>query len=199
MTLILHVFNTLGGENIKAFHVPALLSCICSFYLVNKKDKLYKHFFYFMIVTLISSFFSINSGSLMVGVTMCIVMMSCIGLSYIDKSRVISLLIPTIPAITTFLLVYAFKEVLYRYQGFYNDPNYLCTTLMSFLYISIITFKKYDSKIIKYLQLYNIVIIEALVMLTLSRTGMLCSSLLLFVAFFVSVTYEKIEPFLDVQ
>ena len=215
-TLVLHVFNTLGGETFKAFHIPAFLSCICSYYLANKKDKLYKYIIRFLLVTLISASLSYSSGSLMSGITMCIVMMSCIGLSYIDKTKVLKLLLPIIPAVTTFLLLYAFKENAYRYQGFYNDPNYLCTTLMAFLYVSILTYKSRDSKIVKYIQVYNIVIIEVIVILTLSRTGLLCSMLLVLVAFFdilrqhflkvligliivCSVSYKYVEPFLDAR
>ena len=62
----------------------------------------------------------------------------------------------------------------FRYTGFYNDPNYLCTTLIVFLTLVLCEFSRIDNKYIKVGLIVEILIIVFLVTTTVSRTGLLC-------------------------
>lgn len=179
LMLPLHVFNVGSDDGIKPFHFPAILACVLSVFFLSQKGSLFKWFKYFFIFSLLSSLLSFFNGSFREWLKLFVVIYSCFGLAVVGTEKMLKWLSIFIPITLLILLASSITAPQYRFQGFYHDPNYLCTTLFAFLFVSSLIFVKTDSKPLKIIQVISIVIIYYLLLLTLSRTGFLCGVLFL--------------------
>ena len=187
--LPLHVFNMGGEGGLKPFHIPAAIACVLSFFLINEKGKLYKYVIWFLVLALISTILSYAFATAYpIWVNTFIVFTSCIGLAYVDSNRILRYIAFLIPVDVVVLFYDSIVEPQYRYQGFYNDPNYLCTTLIIFVFILFIIYSSIQNKIYKAGIIVALVLIYILIFQTLSRTGLACSLFLL-----LSVTMATIR------
>lgn len=192
--LPLHVFNMGDGdEGIKPFYIPAIFACVFTFFFTPRQGTLFKWLVSFFILSMSSSFISYFNGSLLEWIKLFVVIYCCFGLAFVDIDKILKLLSGFVP-ITLLVLIYsAFAFPQYRFQGFYNDPNYLCTTLLAFLFVSTLIFIKTKSRIIKIVQIVNIVIIYVLLLLTVSRTGFFCGIVFLFLIAILNIRRVSIK------
>lgn len=179
LSLTLHIFNFGGDEGLKPFHIAAVLSCCLSFCVVPQKTYLHFLLLAFLLCVMLSSVFSPVDGALKNGIIIVIVMYSCYGMAYVDIKKLLKYLVVLILFDSLVLMVYAIQNPTYRYCGFYNDPNYLCSTLTVMLFMSLVAFSYYKKLVIRVVLAATIVLILGIVMMTLSRTGVATCLLLL--------------------
>lgn len=182
IALPLHVFNMGGGEGLKPFHIPAAIACVLSFIFLKKKEKLYKIVIWFLEVALLSSLLSYASSAFSIWLNTFIILTSCVGLAYVESKQVVKYATLLIPIDVVVLYYHSLVEPQYRYQGFYSDPNYLCTTLIVFIFLLLIAYPNTEKITFKAIIIGTLVLSYALILLTLSRTGLLCSLLVLLLA-----------------
>ena len=182
ITLPLHVFNMGGGEGLKPFHIPAAIACVLSFFILKKNKRLYKYVILFLMSALISSILSYASSAYSIWLNTFIILTSCIGLAYVDYKQVLKYTFFLVPIDVIVLFYHSIVEPQYRYQGFYSDPNYLCTTLIVFIFLLLLVYSNAKKIITKVVIIGTLVLTYALIFLTLSRTGLICSLLILLLA-----------------
>lgn len=185
LTLFFHILNTVEIGGVKLFYIPSIISAILAIFILLKEGinkKLFLVVFLFLIVTYISAFLSSYINVLSSANSLCIIIIGCLGLTYCDKKqicRVNNIIIP----IGLFMLIWAFLFSplynKYRFTGFYDDPNYLCTTLIIYLYLILIQLD-YVSIKLKTILICELLILIFLFTITLSRTGIFCSIIILF-------------------
>lgn len=185
LTLTLHVYNLGGGDTLKPFHITAVIASVLSFLVVPFKGKIIKYTAFFVLCSLLSSLFSFSNTAFPFWINLTIVLCSCYGLVYIDIKKLLKWLYVLIPIDVAVLLYTAMGGYMYRFQGFYDDPNYLCTTLIVFLLVCLLQFLYISNKWAKGLTIITIVGIYAIILMTVSRTGLFCS-LLILVFFFLN-------------
>lgn len=184
LSLFFHVYNDISlTESIKLFHLFAVLSIVTGSSLILRRGRLQKYVFILLGGVLVSCSFSYYGNSLSLGIGVAIIMLSVMGLQYVDVKRVLIVNNLLAPIVIVSLLYLNFTEPTYRFCGYYNDPNYLCTTLLVYLFLIISAFQRYDSKILKVGLAAEMLAIFVLVSFTLSRTGMLCTVIMLLTAF----------------
>jgi hypothetical protein len=178
--LILHVFNTLQiNEEIKYFHLAVVLALgVYIVLLKKKKDRVFRYSKIFIIGALLS-FVTSPADNLMATISLCVVVLSSIGMKDIDGMFTVRCANIGIPIALLGLLFYYFQDIPFRYTGFYTDPNYLCTTLILFLFLILFEFISTKRIIIKVLLTIEIVIVFFLISTTLSRSGVFCTIVLL--------------------
>lgn len=181
ITLPLHVFNMGGGEGLKPFHIPAAIASVLSFIFLKKKEKLYKIVIWFLGIALLSSLLSYGSSDFSMWVNMFIILTSCVGLAYVDVKKVLMFTSLLITIDVVILFYHSIDEPQYRYQGFYSDPNYLCTTLIVFIFLLFQVYIINQNKLYKAVIAGVLVLIYVLILLTISRTGLVCSLFLLLI------------------
>lgn len=187
ISLPLHVFNMGGGDGLKPFHIPAAIACVLSFIFLKKKEKLYKIVIWFLGVALLSSLLSYASSALSIWLNTFIILTSCVGLAYVESKQVLKYTTLLIPIDVVVLFYHSLVEPQYRYQGFYSDPNYLCTTLIVFIFLLLLVYSNTEKIIAKVVIIGTLVLTYALIFLTLSRTGLICSLLVLVLASIAAV------------
>lgn len=180
--LPLHVFNMGGGDGLKPFHIPAAAACVLSFFLIKKKDKLYKCVAWFLASAFMSTILSYASSAFSIWLNTFIILTSCVGLAYVESKQVLKYTTLLIPIDVVVLFYHSLVEPQYRYQGFYSDPNYLCTTLIVFIFLLLLVYSNTEKIIAKVIIIGTLVLTYALIFLTLSRTGLICSLLVLLLA-----------------
>lgn len=197
-SLILHVFNDIEiGGGLKLFHAPAAAAFILSFVLGSKKDRIHTLAIFFIIWSLLGALTSPWDGSFMRAVTLVIIIGSVIGVRSIsDKDKLLSWINLALPLPLLALTRHYFTDVWYRYQGFYEDPNYMCTTLIVFLYLILLEFVVVKNKYIKLALISEILIILFLVSTTISRTGLVCTGMVLVLSFWNFFKKNKVQTFL---
>ena len=181
IALPLHVFNMGGGDGLKPFHVPASIACVLSLIFLKKNDKLYRIVKCFLAMALVSSLLSYGSSDFSMWINMFIILTSCIGLAYVDLKRVLKFASLLIPIDVIVLYYHSIIEPQYRYQGFYSDPNYLCTTLIVFIFLLLLVYNNTKNKLCKVAIAGVLGLIYVLILLTISRTGLVCSLFLLLI------------------
>lgn len=192
-TFILHAFNDVEYGGIKLFYIPAAVSFILSMLFSDKKQILNKKTILLVAWTLMSSFISPYEGALSRAFTFMVVTVSLFGMLSCDKRKILHVANIAIPFVLFFLLAHRESDAFGRYQGYYNDPNYLCTTLIT--YIALIMMEMFVVKK-KYFQvglLLELLVILFLITTTVSRTGLFCSFLLLLLTtwgFFVRYKFQ---------
>lgn len=178
LSLSLHVFN-MGGENlIKPFHIAAVGACIITL-LTLRNDRLLKNLCFFIFCIFISTLLSHAENVFSGFINVFIVTFCCVGAAFVDINKVLKYLMIFIPFDLVALLYEATTNPIYRFQGFYDDPNYLCTTLLVFLFLLLISYSIYTKSLIRILIVSEIVVIVFLIFLTISRTGIACCIMLL--------------------
>lgn len=184
LSLLFHVFNNLNiSEGIKVFHLFALLALVSGIPHIKTNLAIHKRPIFLIICTFISSFLSRYSGSLSLSISFFIIVTSTIGLNKANSQKILLLNNILAPFVIAILLYFVFQFQFYRFQGFYDDPNYLCTTLLVYLYLIIIYFTHNNSRIVRILLIVEMLAIFIIISYTISRTGMLCAILMLFTAF----------------
>lgn len=182
ISIILHVFNTVGVGELKLFHITCVLALVIQIICRYKISRIQVYAIILIIVTIISAYLSPYPNSIIKAITFGVVIGSCLYLSlgkYFKIIHVTNLLIP-IPLF--FLLYLSIRNTAYRFTGFYNDPNYLCTTLLVFLFLILQGIDYFKNKLIKFLLVTEVLILIYIATTTLSRTGLLCISFLTTIA-----------------
>ena len=182
LSLSLHVFNMGGEEGLKPFHFAAVIASVMTLLYV-RKDKQFVLLRLFLICVAFSAIISPVSHTLSGFVNVLIVTLCCYGVSMANVNVLLKWLVFLIPADLMALAYEAVTNPVYRFQGFYNDPNYLCTTLIVFFFLSILAYYRFENLVLRVISIVNIVIIVILVLITLSRTGLACIVLLLAISF----------------
>lgn len=199
VALVAHVFNKVEiGGGLKLFHIPAIIAFFCSIFISDKKDVFFKYILAMSIVTLISSCFSGYDGSINDAITYIIVAIGCLGLRYCYDERfiiVVNILIPI--AIYSLLMLYR-SDVYFRYSGYYNDPNYLCTTLIVFLYLIITLIKSVKNRAVIVFAIIELILLLFLITTTVSRAGLFCSIILLLGSFIDVLKNNKIYAIISI-
>lgn len=178
LALILHIFNT-EGDGIKLFHIPALVACVLSYYFVPKKGVLFKLVNYFVFFIVISAAISLVSNSLAKSLTYVILLYGCYGVAYVDLEKLLNWMVFLIPIDILVLCSYAITQPEFRFKAYYTDPNFMCTTLLLFLFICLLAYMRTKHVAIKTILIVTMILICVLVLLTVSRTGIFCALLML--------------------
>lgn len=196
LSLVLHAFNRLSiVEGVKYFHLTALLSLICYFFIPKTKDRIYRDVVLLIVISLISSLLSPVENSFLGGVTLAIVIFSMLGVREVKDKKIIHYLNMGSAVIVIALLMHYFSEDIFRYQGYYEDPNYMCTTLLVLLYFILLEFMQLKSLFWKILLVVEIFFILFLVAVSLSRTGLFAAFIILTISFFSFIKRYKIYTF----
>lgn len=185
ISLILHVFNDLNiTEELKYFHVFAAGACLIVLVFFPHFTKIQLITYSLCLVSLISASYSPYPGSMTRAISMTIVVIGCSGLRFINGKRVVDLINWFIPIVLVCLYLNLQESLpVWRYTAYYNDPNYLCTTLMVFEFLILEKMLTTRRIIVKILLVCEIVVIYTITIATLSRTG-ICCMLLLLIAYF---------------
>lgn len=175
LTLLLHVFNILKiNDDIKFFHVTAIFSIGVICLLKKRRVRSLDNFKLFIIWTLFSSLLSPISTSLFSSIKFLIVILSVYGIVFISINKLI-LFVNIITPFIIISLLYNYASIsVYRYEGFYEDPNYLCTTLLVFYFYIQLLWKQTENNILKKFLFVEILSILFLITTTISRTGIVC-------------------------
>lgn len=182
LSLSLHVFNMGGEEGLKPFHFAAGIASVMTL-LYAHKDRQFYLLCLFLLCVGISAIISPVSHTFSGFVNVLIVTLCCYGVSTASISVLLKWLVFLIPVDLMALAFEAVTNPVYRFQGFYNDPNYLCTTLIVFFFLSILAYYRFENYVLRVISIVNIVAIVILVLITLSRTGLACIVLLLAISF----------------
>ena len=197
LALCLHVFNTFElFEGFKAFYLPAACAFVISLYKMGRyhRDHLYLVVWAFILVTLVSAFVSRYSGAISTANTMMILVIGAYGLRYVDLKEFLAVnnILILVSIIGLFGgLIFGGIYNNFRFSGYYQDPNYFCTTLLLFIYILLVSIYTTDKKILKIVNLIEIMLTILLVGLSVSRTGLACVGLVLFVGLFALYKRNK--------
>lgn len=178
LSLSLHVFNMGGEEGLKPFHLAAGIASVMTL-LYAHKDKCFKLLYLFLLCVCFSAIVSPVSHTFSGFINVFIVTLCCYGVSTANINELLRWLVFFIPVDLMALSYEAVSNPVYRFQGFYNDPNYLCTTLMIFFFLSILAYYRFENRVLRVISIVNMVDIVFLVLITLSRTGLACIVLLL--------------------
>ena len=194
VAIVTHVFNKIEiGGGLKLFHVPTIIALIFGFFISNKKDSFFKYIAVISSITILSSICSYYTDSINDAITYIIVAFGCLALRYCYDRNFILIINSIIPIAVYSLLMLYRTDVYFRFSGYYNDPNYLCTTLLVFLYFIIALIKSEKRKYIIGLAIVEIVFVLFLISTTVSRAGLLCSGILLFGSFLDVLRKYKIQ------
>ncbi|NDV84915.1 O-antigen ligase [Bacteroides sp. 51] len=180
LSLLFHLYNELEVlDGVKLFHILSFLCLFFSFSLCGKLTKTGGFLYLFLFLSFLSSLFSPFSGSLSVFFTLTVLVIGFRGLVSIDGKRILRYMFFLTPLAVGSMYYLYFKEPMYRFQGYYNDPNYFTLTLNVYLITSLMSSLVFTKKKIRVFSLLNAVSILPLVMLTLSRTGLATTLLIL--------------------
>lgn len=188
LSLFFHVFNDISlTESIKLFHIPTIIAAIITVFMSAKNDLMFLNICFIAIFTLCGAIVSVHEKSIIDCFKFIITIFSCYGLCLVDKNKIYFLLNRMTPILLLSLIIHYYSGIYYRYSGWYNDPNYFCTTLLVFLSSITYLLRKTDRKMIKIVLFVELIIIIMLVSFSISRSGLLCISLVLLVTFWNSL------------
>lgn len=184
LTVLFHVFNNLQiNETIKLFHLFAIGTIVLGLFLHKSKTNIVNRSFALVIIwALVTSLLSPISASYLNMLKFLIISLSVLFLPYVSFDKLITYINIVIPIALTALIAESIRNFIYRFQGFYEDPNYFCTTLLVFYFYIQLYWNKTKKIWIKTLLLVEILLIAYLVAISISRTGMACF-LLMTIAF----------------
>lgn len=175
LSLLFHVFNNVQlSETIKVFHLFSAAAIGTSFFLIKPKDKIIKAFHMLLMWSFASCLLSPIDGSFLSDVKFLIVALSVSLIPLVPFNKLVLYVNAAIPIALVFLLRNYFAEAVYRYQGFYEDPNYFCTTLLVFFFYIQLLWKETEKKILKVGLIIEMLLIFFLVGTSISRTGLAC-------------------------
>ena len=195
LSLFFHVFNKVElFSGVKLFYIPALMSVPLSLYISKRKTKFFSLTIIFILVTFISALTVFSGAVISTFISFALVVLGTYGLRYVDLNQLLYVNKWLIPLVLIILLAEYWGELVYRFQGYYNDPNYLCTTLLVYLYILLSLIRKSKRMLSKIFYFAEVLLLLMLVFLTISRTGVLCVFLVVIVSLFHVI---KKNPFIS--
>ena len=180
LTLLLHVFNNLQlNESIKFFHLGAGLALIFALFFLRKKlGKIEKIALAFVTTSFFSCILSPYEQSLSVWIKLCIIIGATLFVVAIPIRKLIIGVNIIIPIALLALVKEYFVGIYYRYQGFYEDPNYMCTTLLVLFFYLQLLWEICSKKVIRIGVLFEMLVLLFLVPTSISRTGLVCFSVM---------------------
>lgn len=180
ITLLLHVFNNLQlNESIKFFHLGAGLALIFALFFLRKKlGKIGKIALAFVTTSFFSCILSPYEQSLSVWIKLCIIIGATLFVVAIPMRKLIIGVNIIIPIALIALVKEYFVGIYYRYQGFYEDPNYMCTTLLVLFFYLQLLWEICSKKVIRIGVLFEMLVLLFLVTTSISRTGLICFSVM---------------------
>ena len=180
LTLLLHVFNNLQlNESIKFFHLGAGLALIFALFFLRKKlGKIEKIALAFVTTSFFSCILSPYEQSLSVWIKLCIIIGATLFVVAIPMRKLIIGVNIIIPIALIALVKEYFVGIYYRYQGFYEDPNYMCTTLLVLFFYLQLLWEICSKKVIRIGVLFEMLVLLFLVSTSISRTGLVCFSVM---------------------
>ena len=188
LSLFLHIFNKAELiPGVKLFYIPVLISALLGSYLFYKKAQLYAFVVVFISFTAISAIVSFSGTAISALINLVLIVLSTYGLRNVEMDRLLKINAYLIPVALIWLFLIYIREPVYRFQGYYNDPNYLSTTLLAFLYMLLLLINRSKSKLLNLLYIIEVFILLLLILFTISRTGIACSLLILIVALLGSI------------
>ena len=179
-TLLLHVFNNLQiSESIKFFHLGAGVALIFGLPLIKRgTGQIGKIAILFVTTSLFSCIVSPYDQSISVWVKLLIILGATIPIIAIPIKKLVTGVNFIIPIALIALVKEYFAGIYYRYQGFYEDPNYMCTTLLVMFFYLQLMWEMNSKKLIRAFMLIEMVVVLFLVTTSISRTGLICFSIM---------------------
>lgn len=180
ITLLLHVFNNLQiSENLKFFHFGAGAALVFALLFIKKRiGRIGKLALAFVVVSLFSCMLSPYGQSINVWLKLCIIIGATMFIVAIPIRNLVIGVNTIIPIVLIALVKEYFAGSYYRYQGFYEDPNYMCTTLLVLFFYLQLLWEMFDKKVIRVFVLFEMVVLLFLVTTSISRTGLTCFTLM---------------------
>lgn len=169
----------------KSFYVPCAIALISSFYIPKIKDKLDIRLNWLIVVALMSSIFHFPFGNnpLIWTVTRFIFAILCFkdvrNINPYLFAKYMALLSPII-IFPHYILTNPFAYGDWRYGGFYGDANFLAMALNFVIAMCYIACKKEKKKYLLAIYISSIIGAIPLIMLGLSRGGLLGLGIVLF-------------------
>lgn len=190
--LFLFNLNSINIKGIKVFYL--IIPFILIYFLLKKKINLYlenKLFFLFVFLSFISAFtgFINNESSLSKDVIFESLILLLIGIICLFVTNVITIRhIEIYSKISIILSLIFFIDYLknfdgYRYQGFFNDPNYFNSSILLLIFFNIMCFEIINSNIKKNIIFFSNLILIFVSISTASRSGIL--GLSIFMVFYI--------------
>lgn len=189
LLLPLHIINvvTVGG-NVKLFFIPVVFLSL--FNVLHIRTYLRNKILLYLIIIGGLAFipvviFQSPIRSLLVFFA---IILSLTGLPFIEKKPIY--LITTPLFIVANIISYRYSDWIglpYRFQGLYNDPNYMVISQIVGMYISIKAIVSYKNIIVRIVSVVSILLSLYIIMLTQSRGGILalCLFLLVYIPNFI--------------
>lgn len=199
-TLLLHVFNNLQiSDSLKFFHIGALLSLsFGGIYLRNKFGKIGRLAIAFVATSFLSSSLSHFDQSLSVWLKLFIIIGATSFILLIPLRRLVIGVNAVIPIALLFLVKEYFTGIYYRYQGFYEDPNYMCTTLLVLYFYLQLLWEISSKKTVHVFALFEMLVVLFLVTTSISRTGLICFSIMTIGFFWDNFLKNKVSTIIGV-
>lgn len=181
LSLIAHVYNSIDIAGIKLFYIPVSICFFVSVFFKVKSDKIDLCLYGMAVMTLLFSLFSYYESSPFNAINLFVLIFTFRKIKYIDLDKLCRWGTYATAIVGITLLKEYGQAESFRFNGWYNDPNYLCLTLLVFAYFNIMVLNKPKVKLSVVLPALNILLITVLIFLTQSRTGLGCLLILLII------------------
>lgn len=199
LCLLCHILNSLEIGGIKLFYIPTAMTFILSFFIRSKNDIWTYLLSLFCLLTLLSGIVSYEPKSLGAAFSVCVIIWGFSKLRYIDVSMIIKWSVFASTLILLILLAHYFSKPTFRYQGFYNDPNYLVLSLLLLTYLNLLVLKGKPNLIFTVFIVSNLFLTMFLELLTQSRTGLACLLLLHIVSWWKNIKKRPVMVLLIIS
>lgn len=162
----------------KAFYFPCGVALACSFFMHRANDKMNKALNSLIGLALASTMFNLPStfNVLEWTVTRFVMAILCFrDIRNIDPKRLVLYITYAAPFIIIphYILTNPFGYGAYRYAGFYGDPNFLAIALNLIIVMCYLSFKLHNKRIIKVFASISIIGAIPLILVGVSRGGIL--------------------------
>lgn len=181
----------------KFFYFPCALSLFFSIIKWRTLDSLDKSMILLLFLSLFSSLMNPPESSISIlrwSLTrFCFGLVCFWNIKNVDSLlfiRVLSIASPFI-IIPHYILTNPFSYGLYRYSGFYGDPNYLAMALNFIIAISYLNWKSTHNVLLKLISLISIIASIPLIVVGISRGGLIGLAFVLLFIFIDLVKYHK--------
>ena len=169
----------------KAFYLPCGIALACSFFMSRPNDKMNKALNWLIGLALVSTLFHMPStfNVLEWTVTRFVMAILCFrDIRIIEPKRLVLYITYAAPFIVIphYLLTNPLSYGDYRYGGFYGDPNFLAIALNLIIAMCYLSFKLHDKRIVKIFASISIIGAIPLILLGVSRGGILSLLILLY-------------------
>lgn len=169
----------------KTFYLPCAIALCCSFYLRKGRDKLDSTIYWLMVLAIISSILQppLNPNVLSWLIIRFLFGILCfINLRYVNASIIIKYFTIASPFIVFphYIVTNPFAWGSMRYGGLYGDANYLAMSLNFLNCLCYLYFKNGSNKIIKFGAITSFLGSIPLIMLGMSRGGLIGLGIIVF-------------------